>query len=522
MKYRKLISGLLLCMIMAAACKKTEQEDPVRLFRPVLTRALVADSNAIQATFTDISAAESYVLQLSRDTFKTIDLTLTVDTNVVSIENLRWDQLYQLQVRSIASDTMYNSRWSYLGGVKTPKFPSILKSPTISDLTEEAIRVSWTNLGATVTSIKVLKTDSSLVREVPLTATDVANQFRVIGGLSANTSYIVMLYSGAALRGYDLFTTKAPLAGTIVDLRSVEGRPSVLQDTIPFVEAGTTILLKRGVTYTITGGTPISKAVTIMSGADLSVTTRAEILFSSNFNFTEGSTIDYIDFNDVVLRGDNFASRYVFNTTAGANVGRISLRNSLIEIFRGIVRLQSGNTTVSDFVVDNCIIDSIAGYGVITVDNVTCKAENISITNTTIYKAEKVVTSRQNSNSVLIENCTVNEAPRAGNYLVDYSTSGTNNVTSGITITNCIFGSPKNFEVGVRGIRAGTSTSVIATNNYATSDYSLAATTPLPIPNLIMYTKPSTQVWESPLTGNFRIIDPAFPGRNTAGDPRWR
>jgi hypothetical protein len=123
---------------------------------------------------------------------------------------------------------------------------------------------------------------------------------------------------------------------------------------------------------------------------------------------------------------------------------------------------------------------------------------------------------------VLIENCTINEAPVANNYLINYSTSGTNNVTSGIIVRNCIFGIGKNNTTGVKGIQANTSTVITALNNYSTSDYVLAATNPLPIPNVIPYNGPSTSLWKDPVNGDFGFKDTNFAGKNTAGDPRWK
>jgi hypothetical protein len=188
-----------------------------------------------------------------------------------------------------------------------------------------------------------------------------------------------------------------------------------------------------------------------------------------------------------------------------------------------MVRLQSGATTVSNFIVNNSILDSLAGYGVLTVDNVTCKVENISFTNSTIYKAEKVITSKQNSTSVLIENCTFNEAPlgNSSNYYVDYSTSGTNNVTNGITINNCIFGIGKwsNGAITVKDIRANAATTVNGSNNFRTADHLSAGND---LPNITTYTRASNLLWEDPSSGNFRIADNSFPGRSNAGDPRWR
>ncbi|MES2893345.1 MAG: hypothetical protein V4725_15075 [Bacteroidota bacterium] len=39
---------------------------------------------------------------------------------------------------------------------------------------------------------------------------------------------------------------------------------------------------------------------------------------------------------------------------------------------------------------------------------------------------------------------------------------------------------------------------------------------------IITYTRPSTQLFQDPLNGIFKIMDVTFPGRSNAGDPRWR
>lgn len=523
MNIKNLMLALFTVSLALAACKKDEVLEPARLFRPVLAGTLVADSNAILAGWQPIKAAVAYTVQLSRDSFKTIDLTANVvDTSIVLIKNLLWNQLYQVQVKAIAKDTAFNSRYSLLGGIKTPKFPTILNSPGVSDVTDEAIRLTWLKSGDAVSSIKVLLTDSTLVKEVMLTATDIANQYKIITGLKGGTTYIGMLYSGSRLRGYDLYTTRQPLSGKLIDLRTITGRPSVLADTIPLIEAGSTIILKRGEVYDITTSISLSKAVKIIAGSDLSIPDQPIINMPANFNALAGSTIDYIDFEDVYLKGTDATAKYVFNISNAATIGRISFQNVKAESFRGITRLQTG-ISMTDFIVNNSVLFNLGGYGVITVDNVASKCDNISIKNSTIYKADKIITSKQNSVTVTVENCSINEAPLANNYLIDFSTSGTNNVSNGINVKNCIFGIGRlsGTNTAVRGIRVGVG-SILTEKNYSTSDYTVTATTPLPIPDLIAYTRASTQLWVDAVNGNFKIADLSFPGTSTVGDPRWR
>src|SRR5207244_2465703 len=133
---------------------------------------------------------------------------------------------------------------------------------SISDITESAVRVSWAPSGAEVTSVSILKaSDSSVVTTVTLTPADVTNQYKIINGLVSSTKYIIFIYSGTKVRGFADFSTKAPFSGNLVDLRGITGRTSVLADTIPLIPSGSTVILKRGETYTISTALNLSKTI---------------------------------------------------------------------------------------------------------------------------------------------------------------------------------------------------------------------------------------------------------------------
>jgi hypothetical protein len=210
----------------------------------------------------------------------------------------------------------------------------------------------------------------------------------------------------------------------------------------------------------------------------------------------------------------------VFNINTACNIGKISFDACRIEIMRGVLRTQSQPAIIGTYSINNCIIDSIAGYGIITVDVATSKVSNISIQNSTLYRIEKFITSTKQtagSLSVLVSGCTFNQAITGSNTYIDY---GSTNVTNGVTVSDCIFGVGKAGSTTLRDIKTGAGTTVNASNNYRTSDYVTSGTNDLP--NIIIYTKPSTQIWQDPVNGDFKIIDNAFPGRSNAGDPRWR
>jgi len=157
---------------------------------------------------------------------------------------------------------------------------------------------------------------------------------------------------------------------------------------------------------------------------------------------------------------------------------------------------------------------------VLNVNTASCKINNISIVNSTIYKVEGVIASSQSSSSVLISDCTFNEAPlgNSKNHYIDYNA---NAVTDGITVNNCIFGIGKSSggAITVKDVRAAAGTVIGTANNYRTSDHLSAGND---FPYIATYTRPITELWQDAAHGNFKIADNGFPGRNSTGDPRWR
>ncbi len=523
---KKLLFISLAVTLVLIACKKIDDPgEAPRLFRPVIKDALESNGNWIKASWQAVSGSASYTAEISTDSFKTVAATVKIDTNVHLFENLYWEKLYQVRVKANAADTAKSSKFASLGQIKTARFPTILNIPADNEVLDNAVKVSWTTSGAPVTEVKILlAADSSVTKTVTLTSTDITNSYKVVSGLSASTSYIIFLYSGTTVRGWANFRTNASETGNLIDLRELPGIPSLLMDTISDVASGSIILLKRGQQYNISTGINLNKSITIKAGGDLMNPAKPIIYMPSNFNIVSGSVIDSLVFNDVVLRGSDYASKYVFNINVACTIGKIRFENCVAEFFRGVVRTQIQPAIIGKFEVNNCIVDSVAGYGLLTVDVATSKADVIKVTNSTFYKMEKVITSKNNSTSVLIENCTFNESPLGSSsaYYIDYSTSGTNNVTDGITVNNCIFGVGKITSTGlvtVRDVRANAATIINTSNNFRTSDHLSAGND---FPSITTLPLSSTQLWQDPATGNFKIISTSFTGKDNSGDPQWR
>ncbi|WP_165973425.1 DUF4957 domain-containing protein [Pedobacter sp. ok626] len=516
--------ALLIAMVSSImSCKKEDDlgEAP-RLFRPVIKGDLTAPSNYIDASWQQMSGVKGYIAQISRDTFKTIDRSVNIDSNKVTFEGLLWEQLYQIQVIAVATDSSKNSKPSFLGEIKTPRFPTIVVDAQLADVGSKSILFKWRNEGEAVTTVKVVSViNNAIVQTISLTATDISNAYLLVAALSPETAYKIELYSGAKFRGSNSYTTKAIPSGVIIDLTAIADKPTILADTILKVPASATIVLRRGMEYSMTS-INLNKSVTIISGENQLVPAQAVIFFNtgSNFAFAANASIDNITFNDVIIRTNDAAGKYAFNPNSAGNIGAITFESCRIENMRGVARLR-GALTINSLTFNNCLIDSIGGYGILTVDDAASKAKNITISNSTVSRAEVLLVSKSAAESVKINNSTFYRSPLGAKFMVDY-----NNVVLGtLDFTNNIFGPGKATAAtppvsAVNSFRAA-SVGITGSNNFTTSDFVWSASA-LQIPGTTAYTKTATDIFTSPATRNFTIKDGGFGGRSTAGDPRWR
>ena len=519
------ILTLLLGLMFFGGCKKEETlPEAPRLFRPVISGEILGSGNWLSAQWTKVKDAASYTAEISRDSFRTVIKSVTADTNLVTFDNLEWLALYQIHVRANAAAESKNSGFSFLGERKTEKFPSIMATPTSQEILDKAVLLRWTNKGDAVTNMKVtLKTGGTLVKDVVLNASDIASQYKVISGLLPQVSYTVTLYSGTTIRGYETFTTVAQIInGTnIVDLSQDSNADVFTSAYLSSLTNGALIILKRGMTYNI-GAVNIDKSVSFVSEVTF-FGTPAKLNLVGNFNIAASSNISEISFKTVDLIGaalDGYASRYVFNINVVSTIAKITFDDCKIKALRGVLRTQAG-PQINTVSFNKCLIDSIAGYGVVTCDNTASTVQNVILTNSTISDAQKVLTSKSNATSVLIENCTFYLAPQNPNYFLDY---GALAVTGGITIKNSIFGAGKPSAatppvLTVGGFRPAT-INITSAGNFKTSD--LVWTLATDLPGLADYAGASSALFKSPATDDFTIIDTKFAGKSTAGDPRWR
>lgn len=103
---------------------------------------------------------------------------------------------------------------------------------------------------------------------------------------------------------------------------------------------------------------------------------------------------------------------------------------------------------------NNCFVDSIAGYGVLNFDHDASFGGDIIVSNSTISHTQKFIVARKTPSihSVTIEHVTACFMPNgSGDYMLDLENK---EVPGGVLIKNSIFGPAWGSETS-RGIRSG-------------------------------------------------------------------
>ena len=525
------------------SCKDDEVYPRTRLFMPVLNEELSSQQNTIIVNMARMKGAVSYKLEISSDTFRTVDYSVTVDTNYVIInkdlvgEELLWFTYYQIRATAFADDPAFNSKISVMGSIRTQKFPSNMGTPTAFDVLDNQARVFWTPAGAAITHVKVFAI-SDVRLTTPLLTFQVTPEEQSAGvtyinKLTAATSYNIAVFSNSTLRGWEAYTTRPPLVAgnNVINLSGIEST-TILADTLPDIPPGSIILVEGGRSYT-TGGYKFDKSVTLMSGYSF-VPALPHIDCTSNFNISGGVTVDSIVFKNLSFSGA-FDSRYVFNPseTTPFNVGKIKFEGCRIGNLRGVARFRGpAPGMIHKFIMNDCMVDSIRDYAVVCTDTDNGVAVgDIILTNSTFSRCRYFLISRMQSSSVVIENCTLSEVPSRGQIMFRWrGPAGNADITNGLTIRNTIWShawdetntGTFDFKAHNGGISLA-ATTINVVNVYTTSQFLFTAGNELagiPVGN---YAGKGSDLWVNPYGEmDFNFKDATFAGRKDCGDPRWR
>jgi hypothetical protein len=169
---------------------------------------------------------------------------------------------------------------------------------------------------------------------------------------------------------------------------------------------------------------------------------------------------------------------YFMNVTVAINVTNLSFSNCGISNYRGIIRLQTGSSTVSNLSLDKCVIRNIGysggSYSLVN-PNVGSIVSTISLTNSFVYGFNGTFLPLANlaalSTSVTIDKCIFDQMSqgKAGLYLIDYGSTAVTTGSQTVSVTNSIFGRAY---AGSKGVRTSNSAAVPTySGNYATKDW---------------------------------------------------
>jgi hypothetical protein len=568
LKFNLVFVAIVFSSIVFTSCTEDELPAATRLFRPI-----IGDDNIevgldkdtvpyLKLTWDKYADANQYTVTLLATDGKD-SVSITTDTVTYTFNNLKFDTDYNIKIHSVNTNTGLKSK-DFITTTRTPDFPTQLSTISSGNIIDTQVRVSWApyiNSAGQPTvydSIKVFNTATEALEVASaVTSEELANASKIIRKLQPKTEYRVEAYFNGKYKGKKVFTTAAPESydGLVIDLRGLTQDQSykyfstltgsLYKNTVDSIvkanpNQNVTFILQGGVTYRLATISIPATTGTVRFVTGLSLNGNALFAVSGNIttesNYTIGGVyFKKIFFTDAPLEGkkrtdSNYAGTYIFNTistTASYEIKKISFADCIIKYKRGIVRMQSAGIidTVS---INNCIIDSIGGYGVTNADNVEAKLYNITISNSTLSNCEKLLVNTSSTaysvNSVNINNSTFVYCGTDKLYYLDFNGC---KVTNGINLNNCLFARPGTMKLGtlangVYGWRGLTSPNF--STCYLTTDFKAVVGTDGVTPvNPITGTTLTTDTpgsFEAPNMSNFKIISSELK-KLKVGDLRW-
>lgn len=499
MKYRVSIKTLILSAMLGVSALVTscddDDDDVIQadaLFRPIVKES-VASGQWIELNWDRYKGAEYFVLTLSGKAKGQADSTkieVQTDTTFYRFEGLEYDTDYYIKIKSVGSNL--ESKYYNVPVITTSDYPTQLNSVRTVDI--QAL-VSWNEEDYDVLNlVQVVTPEGSTVsEEVEVLNYEVSpeeNESKevIFNNLEPSSNYIVRAYSKGVYQGKKVFSTSAEelFEGKVVDLRGLPEEEaygvltsSFFADTIASnPDQNITIILEGGMKYEMASLKLPATTGVIKMVTGLSLRGNAVLEVSGNYDI-EGyvggfvaEKITFLDHPSKPRTDSNFGGTYLFNlSVAGSEIGSIEFINSEIKYKRGVCRVKTG-AKIGKYVVNNCVVDSIGGYGIINMDNGDAALEDIEIVNSTFSHCEKLLVctkpTSKTINSLDVKNCTFVYNMKGGNnYLFDFNGF---TIVSSAVVKNCIFGPGGNNGEASAISGARSATAITFDKCYSTSD----------------------------------------------------
>ena len=172
--------------------------------------------------------------------------------------------------------------------------------------------------------------------------------------------------------------------------------------------------------------------LTLSGNAEFCVTGSMAVASNANVNELAFDKISFIDDESKPKTSSNYGGTYLFNfNQANATCGKINIKDSEIKYKRGVCRIQT-TASIDEFCIDNCIVDSIGGYGITNADNANALINNVVVKNSTLSNCALVfvATKGPDFKSVTVENCTFVYSVRSASRADGRSQSSFNSLSS--------------------------------------------------------------------------------------------
>lgn len=542
----KLLPAVLIIVFLSmfSACEEfgfPVDESYNRLFSPVTFASENVTATNADFTFSKVSGADTYVIELSEDSlvFGTIvrTLELKADTlNFVSgsktnylirVSDLKGATRYSARLKSVASSgDMPESKWDLLSFVTRSE--QIFKNIISAEKTDMSVILRWDAAGSGVTHIMMTNNVDNSSARVDLSADDKAASMKLVDALKGSTIYTADIFNNDNKRGTVIFRTNesVPSEGKVIRLTGTENLNVLLA-----AETGDiTLVLPAGSQFNaewldpVSGNTsytlPLSDNITKLTFWGVEGDVKAKIHSTA---IKLGAGITELRFKNVEYFGKASTADYLLNENTTRAITHISIEDSEVHTVRGVIRMQNelNFTTLEKVLIKNTLIYNIGNFGITHTGATNTKLMDLEISESTFFNITDPMCNLRNiATSVVIDQCTFFNAFGNGRYFLQFNTSF---LPERLVVSNCIFGQMNATVLdGSLTMRASNPkiTTAFVTDSYKSSDCFVH--TGYPLTGVLDYMGVSGDLFVDPVNRNFRIKDPNFEGKTTAGDPRWR
>ncbi|WP_455585363.1 DUF5123 domain-containing protein [Bacteroides sp.] len=532
----RIIYAFLSCMLLlAAACEDDVNNWPVDESQDGLFRSLTFEEKKVAATsieisYTKVVNATDYIFEFSEDSllFQNISRVVTIKADTLTPFAESTTQM-KIEYRTIFEDlkgvTKYSVRMkavSSISGRESGYVSFFFQTPEEQIFTKvlpeiEQVTLTWMPVKSLTHLVISERNESDELfnpREIQLTQEMVDAGSIVVSGLTGGTAYMAQAFDGEVKRGEIKFRTTGMQNGEVIHVTESDTITYLLDDCAARKVTDVSLVFKGGVTYnsgsvTIPGG--IENLVFVGVSSD---TGEAPVLEIPAISMNE--VMNEITFENVSLDGMNDGKNYLFSIGNSNCFKSIRFKScSIAHYNRSVVRFNTDKLDIDEVSFEDCLISDIAhdGYAMIVFGKAQTRVGLVSITKSTLTEMGSLMQINDGVEKVVMDQCIVyNHTFGTGNfYRIDKQPGE-------IAVTNTIFAG-SNGGKKFNATYSNYSTYFLFTSCYVTSDvvtdrYTFTDSTP--------YSGTSEELFVDPVNGDFHLNPNAkFPGKETAGDPRW-